>query len=321
VIGVGTRYSDFTSASKTAFQRPGVRFVNINVAAFDAFKHSALPLVGDAKVTLEALLEAVGDHRLSGTYTQGIADDRASWDAAVEATYHPTNETGLSQGAVIGVINEFSRPQDVVVGAAGSLPGDLHKLWRSRDPRGYHLEYGYSCMGYEIAGGLGVKLAAPEREVYVMVGDGSYLMMAQEIVTAIQEGVKLTVVLVNNHGYGSIGALSTSLGSDGFGTRYRYRDDSGALGGETLPVDLAANAASLGAQAISVGDRAALLSALETARSTDRTTVIVVETDTSIGTPDSDSWWDVPPAEVSTMEPVKQARRAFEEARPRERYL
>ena len=321
VIGIGTRYSDFTTASKTAFQHPDVRFVNLNVAEFDAFKHSALPLVGDARVTLEALHSAAQEYRVPASYTERVDQLRAQWNAQVEAAFSPQKTERPTQPEVIAAVYRASSPRDVVVSAAGSLPGDLHKLWPTRDPKGYHLEYGYSCMGYEIAGGLGVKMAAPDREVYVLVGDGSYLMMAQEIVTSIQEGVKLTIVLVDNHGFGSIGALSRSLGSEGFGTNYRYRGGDGQLSGDHLPVDFAANGASLGAHTIRAGTRTELDSALAEAKEQDRTTVIVVETDTSIGAPDSGSWWDVPPAEVSNMQAVRDARAAFDEARKKERTL
>ena len=213
----------------------------------------------------------------------------------------------VDQAQVIGVVNDSSEPRDVVVCAAGSLPGDLHKLWRTRDPKGYHVEYGYSCMGYEVAGGLGVKLADPDREVIVMVGDGSWLMMSSEIATSIQEGVRLTVVLIDNHGFGSIGGLSRSLGSDGFGTAYPNA------------VDLAANARSLGAIAVRVETTAQLAAALADARSADRTTVIVIECDGGRGVGSYESWWDVPVAEVSTMPAVERARADYERERARER--
>jgi 3D-(3,5/4)-trihydroxycyclohexane-1,2-dione acylhydrolase (decyclizing) len=214
---------------------------------------------------------------------------------------------------VIGVVNRVSDPRDVVVCAAGSMPGDLHKLWRTRDPKGYHVEYGFSCMGYEIAGGLGVKMAAPDREVYVLVGDGSYLMMAQEIVTAVQEGVKLTIVVVQNHGFASIGALSESLGSQRFGTRYRFRDaDTGALDGDRLPIDLAANAASLGADVLRATTVEEFEQALRAARDASRTTVVHVETDPLVPAPSSEAWWDVPVAEVSGLDSTRDARADYE---------
>ena len=221
VIGIGTRYTDFTTASKTAFQDLGVRFININVAEFDAYKHAAIPLVGDARVTLELMLY-LRDYRAPESHTALAAALNQEWDAEVERIYSLEHGLPMSQGEVIGVVNTVSRAEDVVLCAAGSLPGDLHKLWRTRDVKGYHLEYGYSCMGYEIAGGMGVKLADPARDVYVMVGDGSYLMMNSEIATMVQESLKVTIILLDNHGFASIGSLSESVGSSGFGTEY-YR--------------------------------------------------------------------------------------------------
>ncbi|MCC6802074.1 MAG: 3D-(3,5/4)-trihydroxycyclohexane-1,2-dione acylhydrolase (decyclizing) [Anaerolineae bacterium] len=318
VIGVGTRYSDFTAASKTAFQNANVRFVNINVAEFDAFKHRALPLVGDARATLDELASALGDYDTGAAYRGRAQRLNAAWDEEVSRIYNLEHGPLISQGEVIGVVNTLSRPQDVMVCAAGSLPGDLHKLWRTRNPTGYHLEYGYSTMGYEIAGGLGVKLADPSREVYVMVGDGSYLMMNSEIVTAVQEGVKLIIVILDNHGFASIGGLSKSVGSDGFGTKYRYRGESGQLDGETLPIDFAANAASLGAQVIRANNRDELADALQQAQRSDRTTCIVVETDRRERVGGYESWWDVAVAEVSDNPAVQQARENYEQAKAKE---
>ena len=319
VVGVGTRYTDFTAASKTAFQNPNVRFVNINVAEFDAYKHSALPLTGDALVTLDELASALGAYDTGANYRAYAAQLNKSWDAEVDRVYNLEHGPLISQGEVIGVINTLSRPQDVVLCAAGSLPGDLHKLWRTRDSKGYHLEYGYSTMGYEIAGGIGVKMAAPEREVYVMVGDGSYLMMNTEIVTAVQEGIKLVIILLDNHGFASIGGLSKSVGSDGFGTKYRYRGDSGQLDGETLPIDLAANAGSLGAHVIRAANRDELADALAEARQIDKTVCIVVETDRRQRVGGYESWWDVAVAEVSENPAVQQARANYEQAKAKER--
>jgi 3D-(3,5/4)-trihydroxycyclohexane-1,2-dione acylhydrolase (decyclizing) len=321
VIGIGTRYSDFTTASKTAFQNPDVRFININVADFDAHKHSALPLVGDARVTLEELAASLGTYRTDDTYRFGAQAYNEEWDEEVQRIYDLNHKPLLSQGEVIGAVNAVSRPEDVMVCAAGSMPGDLHKLWRTRNPKGYHLEYGYSTMGYEIAGGLGIKLAAPEREVYVMVGDGSYLMMNSEIVTAVQEGVKLTIVIVDNHGFASIGGLSKSIGSDGFGTKYRYRTKSGQLDGEVLPIDFAANAASLGAQVIKAKDREELYDALKQAQKIDKSVCIVVETDRRQRVPGYESWWDVAVAQVSENPAVQHAREDYETAKQKERHL
>ena len=318
VIGVGTRYSDFTSASKTQFQNPNVRFININVAEFDAFKHNAQPLVGDARVTLDELASALTEYDTGKAYRQRAEELNKAWDAEVSRIYNLEHGPLISQGEVIGVVNTLSRPQDVVLCAAGSLPGDLHKLWRTRDPKGYHLEYGFSTMGYEIAGGLGVKMAAPEREVYVMVGDASYLMMHTEIVTAVQEGVKLNIILLDNHGYASIGGLSKSVGSDGFGTKYRYRTESGQLDGETLPIDFAANAASLGAHVIRVANKDELADALTKAKGIQQTVCIVVETDRRQRVGGYESWWDVAVAEVSENPAVQQAREGYEQAKAKE---
>jgi 3D-(3,5/4)-trihydroxycyclohexane-1,2-dione acylhydrolase (decyclizing) len=320
VIGVGTRYSDFTSASKTAFQHPDVRFINLNVADFDAHKHAGLALVGDARATLETLAGELRGHRVIESYREQAASFNRAWDEEVNRIYRLGHQPLPSQGEVIGAVNEAASPTDVVVCAAGSLPGDLHKLWRTRDPKGYHLEYGYSCMGYEVAGGLGVKMAAPEREVYVMVGDGSWLMMSSEIVTSLQEGYKLIVVLIDNHGFGSIAGLSESVGSEGFGTSHRYRAEDGSLAGDYLPIDLAGNAASLGAEVIPAKTVDDLRQALVQARQADRTTVITIETDPDVRVGGYESWWDVPVAETASMESVQAARKQYEEDRQKERH-
>ena len=319
VIGIGTRYSDFTTASKTAFQNPNLRTININVAEFDAHKHNALAIVADARVTLEAITEALGDYRVSDDYRRQVLQFAEDWDREVERIYTLGHGPAVSQGEVIGAVNRFSDQRDVVLCAAGSLPGDLHKLWRTRDPKGYHLEYGYSCMGYEIAGGLGAKMADPSREVYVMVGDGSYLMMAQEIVTAIQEAIKITIVLLDNHGFSSIGGLSSAVGCQGFGTHYRYRGQNGQLDGETLPVDFQANIASLGAHAVRVRTIDELDDALAEAKKQTKTTAIVVEVDGEQRVPSYESWWDVAVAEVSEVEDARQARAQYIEAVEKER--
>ena len=318
VIGVGTRWADFTTASKTAFQNPGVRFVNINIADLDATKHSGVRLVGDARVTVEALSETLSGYEVPAEYREQSEEAAREWDREVERLYALEPDGPLpAQSVVIGAVNTFSEDEDVVVCAAGSMPGDLHKLWRTRDPKGYHVEYGYSCMGYEIAGGLGVKMADPSREVYVMCGDGSYLMMNSEIVTSIQEGYKLTIVLVDNSGFSSIGALSRSAGSQGFGTQYRYRKN-GSIGldteedsGDVLPVDLASSAESLGAQVIRTQSIQELKDALARAKEVEKTTVIYVPVDRYEGVPDYESFWDVPVAEVSEMETVVAAREEY----------
>jgi 3D-(3,5/4)-trihydroxycyclohexane-1,2-dione acylhydrolase (decyclizing) len=319
VIGIGTRYSDFTTASRTAFQNPGVRFVNINVAGMDAIKHAGLAVQADARETLSALLPLLEGYQVDRRYVEGYTELNAAWEETVEKAYLPSTPNAgadgqLTQNEVIGMVNELSDPRDVVVCAAGSMPGDLHKLWRTRDPKGYHVEYGYSCMGYEIAGGLGVRLACPDRDVFVMVGDGSYLMMATELVTAVQEGIKIITVLVQNHGYASIGSLSESLGSQRFGTRYRYRNpETGRLDGDKLPVDLAANAASLGVDVIKTTTAGEFAEAIKAAKTADHSIVIHVETDPLIDAPDSESWWDVPVSATSTLESTREARKTYEE--------
>jgi 3D-(3,5/4)-trihydroxycyclohexane-1,2-dione acylhydrolase (decyclizing) len=320
VIGIGTRYSDFTSASKTAFQNPAVRFININVAEFDAYKHAALPLTGDARATLEELQSAVAGYQVEKNYAAQIAALRAGWETEVDRIYAVRKDPPLSQGEVIGALNSFTEPSDILLCAAGSLPGDLHKLWRTRQPGGYHMEYGYSCMGYEIAGGLGAKMANPQREVYVMVGDGSYLMMAQEIVTSLQEGCKLNIVLLDNHGFSSIGGLSRGCGNEGMGTNYRYRRGE-KYDGSAIPVDFAANAASLGAWTIRAKTHDELRNALAATRKQERTSVVVVETSYDDRVPGYESWWDVPIAEVSERESVRAARKQYEEARKKERFF
>lgn len=287
VIGVGTRYTDFTTASRTLFG--GARFLNVNVTAFDAAKNGAVMLVADARSALESL--SVPGWRADPEWTTLAGSLAESWWSSISA------DASLTQEAVLEELWEAMHPTDVVVNAAGSMPGDLHRLWRPRDVKGYHVEYGYSCMGYEIAGGLGVKLAAPSREVFVLVGDGSYLMMAQEIATAVQEEVKLVVVLVDNHGFASIGNLSESVGARRLGTAYRMRGPSGQLDGAYLPVDLAANAASLGADVLRADDRESLRAALVKAREAARTTVVYVETLPGGSAPSSGAWWDVPVAE------------------------
>jgi 3D-(3,5/4)-trihydroxycyclohexane-1,2-dione acylhydrolase (decyclizing) len=321
VIVVGSRLSDFTTASKTAFQHPDVRFINVNITAFDAGKHQALPLVGDARATLDEWLPLMQGWQTQPDYQARVAREKAEWDTEVDRVYASSGKSVMSQAEVVGILNAFTGPRDVIVNAAGSLPGDLHKLWRARDPKQYHLEYGYSCMGYEIAAGLGVQMAAPDRDVYVLVGDGSYLMMAQEIVTSIQDGVRLIVVIFDNQGFASIGGLSQAVGSSGFLTRYRHRTkETGLLDGELVAVDFAANAESLGARAIRACSADAVRTALETARNADRTTAIVIPVDIDHRVGGYESWWDVPIAEVSTIEAVQKAREEYERARKAERH-
>ena len=318
VIGIGTRYSDFTSASKTAFQNPAVRFVNINVAEFDAFKHAALPLVADARAALEELSVLLATHSVSSEYGDRIRAYRELWEREVDRLYGLGHGPPISQGEVIGTVNSAAGDRDVVVCAAGSMPGDMHKLWRTKSPGTYHMEYGYSTMGYEIAAGLGIKMADPDREVYVMVGDGSYLMMAQEIATSIQEGAKLNIVVVDNLGFASIGGLSTACGTGGFGTHYRQRRN-GSLNGAPVSVDFVANARSLGARSRRASTQAELESALEDMRGDDRTSVVVIETDRDQSVPGYESWWDVPIAEVSESDAVRSVREAWLAGRAKER--
>ncbi|GAA2042690.1 3D-(3,5/4)-trihydroxycyclohexane-1,2-dione acylhydrolase (decyclizing) [Agromyces tropicus] len=318
VIGIGTRYSDFTTASRTVFQDPDVRFVNVNIAGFDAYKHgSQLPVIADAREALDALASDLADLRVDPAYAERIEQENREWDAAVDAAFAPSGLDRPGQPEIIGAVQAASDPTDVIVQAAGSLPGDLHKLWRVRDPLGYHVEYAFSCMGYEIAGGLGVRRGAPERDVIVMVGDGSYLMLHTELVTAVAERLKVIVIIVQNHGYASIGHLSESVGSDRFGTWYRAYDEGARnfQGDEILPVDLAANARSYGVDVIEVepGPDAIrdLQAAIATAKASDRSTVIHLESDPLVYAPDGEGWWDVPVAPEAEIEVTREAYREY----------
>jgi 3D-(3,5/4)-trihydroxycyclohexane-1,2-dione acylhydrolase (decyclizing) len=316
VLGVGTRYSDFTTASRTVFADPQVRFVNLNVTGFDAGKHAATALVADARAGLEAMKGALDGYRTGEAYQARARELSAAWQQQVDRAYHLGHQPKPGQTEVIGALNEFAGDRDVVVQAAGSMPGDLQRLWRARDPKAYHVEYGYSCMGYEIAGGLGAKLADPSREVFVLVGDGSYLMMAQEIVTAIAERIKLVIVIVQNHGFASIGSLSESVGSQRFGTAYRYRNpQTGLLDGDLLPVDLAANAASLGADVLRARTVPELRDCLKRARAASVTTVVHIETDPLAPAPSSGAWWDVPVAQTAALDSTRQAHAAYQAAK------
>ena len=322
VLGIGTRYSDFTTASHTVFANPDVRFVNLNVARLDAAKHSADLLLADARTGIEALHVALGGWQVDDAYRSRVrllADD---WRRRTDECYSLGHGPLPAQTEILGALNELADDRDVVINAAGSLPGDLQMLWRARDPKAYHVEYAYSCMGYEIAAGLGVKLAEPDREVFVLVGDGSYLMMAQEIVTMVSEGLKVIVVLVQNHGFASIGSLSESLGSQRFGTRYRYRNEEGRLDGGVLPVDLAANAASLGAAVLKASTVDEFRNAVHRAKAAARTTVIQVETDLHGPNPPGSGWWDVPVSEVSELDSTRKAYEDYAAAkRGRRHYL
>ncbi len=324
VLAIGTRLADFTTASHSAFANPDVRFISLNVSSGDAHKLGAIPLIGDAREGLRLLYVAMDEAgiRPIGGYAEAVGALKAEWDGIVDGLRAVSDPSALTQANVIGIVNDVSRPEDVVVCAAGGMPGDLLKLWRPLDPKGYHVEYGYSCMGYEIAGGLGVKMAAPERTVFVMVGDGSYLMMHTEIVTSLQEGIKLILVVVDNSGFQCIRGLQEQSGSPSFGNELRYRDGATTrLDGPYIPVDFAQNAASLGAAAFVATDEASLRQALGDAVAADRTAVIHIRVSPNDRLPGFDSWWDVPIAEVSAEPGVKSARADYEDARTRQRYL
>ena len=314
VICIGTRLSDFTTASKTLFKKKNVKFIGINVSSFDAYKHSALPMVGDAKACLEKLtiLLEQAQYSVSINYKNKIINLKKNWDDEVNRIFTFNNKPAISQGEVIGVVSKFMRGEDTVVGAAGSLPGDMHKLWRTENGDQYHMEYGFSCMGYEIAGGLGIRFSKKLGEVLVMVGDGSYLMMNSEIVTAVQENQKLIILLINNDGFGSINSLSLSLGSNGFGNQYRYRDsNTGEYSGSKLPVDYAGHAKSMGINSVSVSKKEELIKELHKTRSSESSTMIEVLVDPSIKVPGYGAWWDVPVAEVSSSEKVSSVRKNY----------
>ncbi|MFD0417596.1 3D-(3,5/4)-trihydroxycyclohexane-1,2-dione acylhydrolase (decyclizing) [Streptomyces sp. NPDC127108] len=316
VIGVGTRYTDFTTASGTLFGAPGVRFLNINVAAFDAHKMAGATVVADARAALEGLRDALAGHRVDPAYAAEYTDDKARWEHRVDAAYEADEpDVRPTQAQVLGLLDELVTDADVLINAAGSLPGDLHKLWRARSPRQYHVEYGYSCMGYEIPAAIGVSMASPERPVWALVGDGTYLMMPTEIVTAVQENIPIKVVILQNHGYASIGGLSESVGGERFGTAYRHRAPDGTYTGAPLPVDLAANAASLGLPVRRAKTVRDLREALREAREADGPTCVYVETetaDTVSGPPPAQAWWDVPVAETATRASAVKAREEYD---------
>ncbi|MEU0177919.1 3D-(3,5/4)-trihydroxycyclohexane-1,2-dione acylhydrolase (decyclizing) [Streptomyces massasporeus] len=313
VIGVGTRYTDFTTASGTLFQHPGVRFLNLNITAFDAHKLAARTLVCDARSGLEKLIKGLAGHRVPQAYEAEYRAGKERWDEVVEAAYRAGDENAVpTQTQVLGALDAAVGDDDVVINAAGSLPGDLHKLWRSRSPRQYHLEYGYSCMGYEIPAGIGVQQAAPGTPVWALVGDGTYLMMPTEIVTAVQEGLPLNIVLLQNHGYASIGGLSEETGGERFGTAYRFRAADGTFTGAPLPVDLAANAASLGMDVLRAKTVRELRDALAAARESDRPTCVYVETDPAPTAPPAEAWWDVPVAQTASREAAVEARERYD---------
>ncbi len=334
VLAVGTRLSDFTTASMTAFQRPGVRFVGLNVTAADAHKLGALPLVADARRGLEALSEALADWRALKDYGVEVNSLKDAWRAEVDrlradgppvagagtddAPAWPGGESMVSQAQVIGIVNDVFGGSATVVNAAGSMPGDLLKLWRPEDPKAYHVEYGFSCMGYEIPAGIGVKLAEPDRDVVVLIGDGSYLMMSSEVVTAVAEGLTLTIVVVDNHGFQSIHGLQRSVGSPSFANELRRRDPgTGRLDGPVVDVDYAAHAAAMGATAVEAHSAKELEAALRGAKGAEGVTVVVVRVHPERRVGAYGSWWDVPVAEVSGQAGVRAARAAYEEGRLR----
>ncbi|SFY50459.1 3D-(3,5/4)-trihydroxycyclohexane-1,2-dione acylhydrolase (decyclizing) [Streptomyces sp. F-1] len=315
VIGVGTRFTDFTTASGTLFAHPDVRFLSLNIAPHDAHKLAALPLVADARGALEQLTAALSAYRADAAYVAEYTAGKERWERIVDACFAADPADPPTQTQVIGALDAVVDESDIVINAAGSLPGDLHKLWRARSHDQYHLEYGYSCMGYEIPAALGVKLAAPGRNVWALVGDGTYLMMPTELVTAVQEGVAIKVLLVQNHGYASIGGLSASVGGERFGTAYRFRAGDGAYTGAPLPVDLAANAASLGMRVLRARTAGELRTALAEARAADTPTCVYVETktsDTVSGAPEAQAWWDVPVAATATRSAAVRAREQYE---------
>lgn len=319
VIGIGTRYSDFTTASRTAFQNKDVTFVNINIASFDAFKHgSTHAVVGDARESLVELLDLVGDYRVDDGYRSTYSKNLEAWHKAVDESFVDHKRELPGQSEIIGAVQGAMDARDVVVCAAGSLPGDLHKLWRVRDDLGYHVEYAFSTMGYEIAGGIGVARADSTRDAVVMVGDGSYLMLNSEIVSAVAEGIKFIVVLIQNHGYASIGHLSEDLGSQRYGTLYRTHDKAANTfsTGDKLPIDLATNAESLGMDVIRIEPTpnalADLAAAVTTAKASSRATLIHINSDPLLYAPDGEGWWDVPVAAVSTVKSTQKARAEYD---------
>ncbi|MFS8197251.1 3D-(3,5/4)-trihydroxycyclohexane-1,2-dione acylhydrolase (decyclizing) [Streptomyces sp. CWNU-52B] len=318
VIGVGTRWTDFTTASGTLFTAQGVRFLNLNIASFDGHKMAGRPLVADARTALVSLTEALAahGHHAEPAYVTEYTDDKERWEYRVDAAYEAEDPFARpTQPQVLGVLDELATDADILVNAAGSLPGDLHKLWRARSRDQYHVEYGYSCMGYEIPAAIGVRMAAPDRPVWALVGDGTYLMMPTEIVTAVQEGIAIKVVILQNHGYASIGGLSETVGAERFATAYRHRSEDGTYTGRPLPVDLAANAASLGMRVLRAKTVSDLREALTEARAAATPTCVYVETetaDTVSGAPPAQAWWDVPVAETATRPSALKARKLYE---------
>ena len=320
VINIGTRLSDFTTASKTQFQHPRVRFIAININAFDAHKHGAIPLIGDARTILGQLSRALAGWRAPAAYRAKVQREREKWDTTRATLVAPKRGVPLTQAQVIDELNRACGTTGTAVHASGGIPGDIHKLWRSQSPTDYHSEYGYSCMGYEIAGALGIKMAAPEREVYAFLGDGSYLMLHTEIVTAVQEGLKITIVLVDNHGFGCILGLQRGCGGNSFGNEFRHRTGKNArLEGHPVAVDFAKNAESLGATGLRANTPQELRAALGQAKAAPGVVLIFVTTPADVRLPGY-SWWDVPVAGTSQLPGVRKARAAYDQAIKRQRF-
>jgi len=321
VIGVGTRYTDFTTASHTAFANPDVRFVNLNVKAFDAAKHSATMVVTDARAGLDALREALAGYEAPTEHVERARTERAAWEELIAPCFAPHDQELPAQTEIFGALNELMGDEDILINAAGSMPGDLQALWKARSPKQYHLEYGYSCMGYELPASLGAKMASPDSEVVAIIGDGTFQMAPQEIATIVAERVKVILVILQNHGWSSIGSLSESHGSQRFGTKYRMRDEkSGLLDGDLVPLDIPANIRSYGIEVQEVSDTAAFREAFGRAEESAEATAIVVNTNLYGPNPPGIGWWDVPVSEVSTLESTQQARTAYDAERAGQRH-
>ncbi|ATG56274.1 3D-(3,5/4)-trihydroxycyclohexane-1,2-dione acylhydrolase (decyclizing) [Brachybacterium ginsengisoli] len=321
VIGVGTRYTDFTTASHTAFANPDVRFVNLNVKAFDAAKHSATMVVTDARAGLDALREALTGYEAPTEHVERAQTERAAWEELIAPCFAPHDQELPAQTEIFGALNEMMGEEDILINAAGSMPGDLQALWKARSPKQYHLEYGYSCMGYELPASLGAKMASPDSEVVAIIGDGTFQMAPQEIATIVAERVKVILVILQNHGWSSIGSLSESHGSQRFGTKYRMRDEkSGLLDGDLVPLDIPANIRSYGIEVQEVSDTAAFREAFGRAEESAEATAIVVNTNLYGPNPPGIGWWDVPVSEVSTLESTQQARTAYDAERAGQRH-
>lgn len=325
ILVIGSRLQDFTTASKSAFKEINCQQIHLNISRFDALKLEALPLRGDARCGLEQLTEQLRDYQTTSAYQEQVQAYREQWQQEVLRVCHIPEKTGsgLHQTAILGVLNPLVSADDVIVCAAGSLPGDLHRLWQSKAPKDYHLEYAYSCMGYEVAAGLGVRLAKADEpgEVFVLVGDGSYLMMHSELLTSIQERKKIIVILFDNHGYQCIRNLQESQGSKGFGNEFRYRNpQTNRLDGEQLSIDFCSYARALGAKAVCADNYKTLESAIAQARQESLSSVIVLPTLAKTMSQGYETWWRVGVAEVSDSEAVRLASQqmavTLEQAKP-----